>query len=252
VAGQAFDRVRGVEQLAHLRVAVVEHLEFGNLFEGGSIESPPGPEGINLATRSTSERHRERAARVAHRRARGHRPERDDLRDAVLAVFFGDVDDHFVAPLDAEIGVDIGHRDAVRIEEALEDQLELDRVDVGDAQDVRDQIEPTAEPRPGPTGMSRSRAYLMKSHTIRKYEAEAHLDDDAELVVRAARAATGSCSRAPRRSARSGRPRTARADSLRARSWRRASEDPGSVLRHRVVRNVEDASRGWRCRCGRR
>ena len=31
-----------------------------------------------------------------------------------------------------------------------------------------DTTEPTAEPRPGPTGMSQSRAYLMKSHTIRK------------------------------------------------------------------------------------
>ena len=36
---------------------------------------------------------------------------------------------------------------------------------------------------PGPTGMSWSRAYLMKSQTIRKYEAEAHLHDDVELVL---------------------------------------------------------------------
>ncbi len=32
--------------------------------------------------------------------------------------------------------------------------------------------EPTAEPRPGPTGMSWSRAYLMKSQTMRKYDAK--------------------------------------------------------------------------------
>ena len=30
--------------------------------------------------------------------------------------------------------------------------------------------EPTAEPRPGPTGMPRSRAYFTKSQTIRKYD----------------------------------------------------------------------------------
>ena len=36
--------------------------------------------------------------------------------------------------------------------------------------------EPTAEPRPGPTGMPWSRAYLMKSQTMRKY-------DDSPIVM---------------------------------------------------------------------
>src|SRR3546814_18597645 len=53
---------------------------------------------------------------------------RSDLADAVAAVFARDVVDHLVAAIHAEVDVEIGHRHAFGIEEALEQQVELQRV----------------------------------------------------------------------------------------------------------------------------
>ncbi len=70
----------------------------------------------------------ERAADVLDGRARFHRPERHDLADGLAPVFLPDVLDHLAAPLEAEVHVDVGHRDAFRIEEALEQEV-VDRAD---------------------------------------------------------------------------------------------------------------------------
>ncbi len=78
-------------------------------------------------------RHVERAADVAHHGLRLHRPERDDLRHVLAAVLPRDVVDHLAAAPLAEVDVDIGQRHALGVEEALEDQVEVDRIDVGDA-----------------------------------------------------------------------------------------------------------------------
>ncbi len=85
------------------------------------------------------ERHLEHAADVAHDRLRLHRAERDDLRDVLAAVLPRDVLDHLAAAPLAEVDVDIGQRHALGIQEALEDQIEVERIDVGDAQAVRDE-----------------------------------------------------------------------------------------------------------------
>ena len=71
--------------------------------------------------------------------ARAQRAEGDDLRDLLAAVLFGDVLDHFAAPVRAEIDIDIGHADALGIEEALEQQAVLQRIDIGDLHGVADQ-----------------------------------------------------------------------------------------------------------------
>ena len=52
----------------------------------------------------------EHAAGVAHGGACGHRPEGDDLRDAVAAVLLGDVVDDALAALDGEVDVHVRHR----------------------------------------------------------------------------------------------------------------------------------------------
>ena len=83
--------------------------------------------------------HVEHAADVAHHRLGLHRPEGDDLRDVLAAVLAGDVLDHLGAPPFAEVDVDIGQRHALGVEEALEQQVVVDRIDVGDAQAVGDQ-----------------------------------------------------------------------------------------------------------------
>jgi len=41
-----------------------------------------------------------------------------------------DVIDEFAAPAHAEVDIDIGHRNAFGIEEALEEQVVLERIDV--------------------------------------------------------------------------------------------------------------------------
>ena len=96
--------------------------------------------GISLATRSTSrDRHLHHAADVADGGARLHRAERDDLRDVLAAVLLRDVGDDLAAAPFAEVDVDIGQRHALGIQEALEVQVEVQRIDVRDPQAVRDQ-----------------------------------------------------------------------------------------------------------------
>ena len=50
-----------------------------------------------------------------------------------------DVVDDLAAPALAEVDVDVGQRHALGVEEALEDEVVLDRIDVGDAQAVGDE-----------------------------------------------------------------------------------------------------------------
>ena len=91
----------------------------------------------------------EHAAAVAHHGARRHGAEGGDLRHAVLAVLAPHVVDHPVAPVLAEVDVEVGHRHALRVEEALEQQVVLERVEVGDAERVGDQrARARAAPRP--------------------------------------------------------------------------------------------------------
>ena len=78
------------------------------------------------------------------------------------------VADHLVAPVLAEVDVEVGHRHAFGIEEALEQQAEADRIEVGDGERIGDE-------RAGARAAARARpeclaafAHWMKSATIRK------------------------------------------------------------------------------------
>ena len=62
----------------------------------------------------------------------------DDLADAVGAVLLTHVLDDLVAPALVEVDVDIGHGDALRVEEALEDESVSQRVELGNAHGVGD------------------------------------------------------------------------------------------------------------------
>jgi hypothetical protein len=77
-------------------------------------------------------RHLHDAADVAHDGLGLHRAEGDDLGDVLAAVLLGDVRDDLAAAALAEVDVDIRQRDAFGIEEALEVQIEVQRIDVGD------------------------------------------------------------------------------------------------------------------------
>ena len=76
------------------------------------------------------------AAGILDRRLGRHGAEGDDLRHLVAAVLLGDVVDDLAAAVHAEVDVDVGQADALGIEEALEQQLVLQRIDVGDAERV--------------------------------------------------------------------------------------------------------------------
>ncbi len=101
----------------------------------------------------------EHAGRVAHRVAGLDGAERDDLGDVVAPVPLGRVADHLVAVAGVEVHVDVGHRDPARVQEALEQQVVLDRVEVGDPQAVRHRAPGRrATSRPDPDARGRGRA----------------------------------------------------------------------------------------------
>ena len=106
----------------------------------------------------------------------------DDLRDAVVAVLLGDVADDLAAPALVEVHVEVGHRDAVGVEEALEDQPVLERVEVGDAHRVGDHragARPAARADPDAVVLGP----VDEVGDDEEVAGEVHLLDDADLVV---------------------------------------------------------------------
>ena len=79
------------------------------------------------------------ATDIFNRRTRLHAPEGDNLRHLLLAILFNGVADHLFALVIGEIQVEIGHGNTGRVEEALKDQVVLERIDAGDAGAVGDQ-----------------------------------------------------------------------------------------------------------------
>ena len=67
------------------------------------------------------------------------RPERNDLRDVIFAVFVDHVVDDLVAAVHAEVHVDIGEGHALRIQEPLEQQGVHQRIQIGNAQGIGDE-----------------------------------------------------------------------------------------------------------------
>ncbi len=118
---------------------------------------------------------------IAHGGASEHRAEGDDLGHVVLPVLAGDVVDDLVAAGILEVDVDVRHRHAVGVEEALEGQLVEDGVDRRDAQRVRDD---RAGRRPA---AGRGDALLSGEAREVGHDEEvgrvAHRGDDAQLVV---------------------------------------------------------------------
>ncbi len=96
--------------------------------------------GISFAIRSTSaKRHVQRPPDILYRRPGRHSPESHDLANGIAPVELGHVFDHLCPAPDTKIDVDIRHRDAFGIQEPLEQEIMLYRVDIRDLQTVRDQ-----------------------------------------------------------------------------------------------------------------
>ena len=127
-----------------------------------------------------AERHFQHAADVAHDAARQKRAEGDDLRDAVGAVALAHVGDHLVAPLLAEVDVEIRHRHALGIEEPLEQKAEAHRIEIGDGErpgDERARARAAARPDRNPLRLRP----LDEVGDDEEIAGELHVDDDVEL-----------------------------------------------------------------------
>ena len=182
VAREPFERLRQVDEVLDLLVFLVEPLELGLLLQR-VIQRDAEFEGNQLGDLvDVAITHAEHAAHVAHHRLRSHGAVGDDLRHAFAAIFLRHVFDDAIAPVHAEVDVEVGHRHAFRVEESLEQQVVLERVDVGDAEAVRHQ-------RSGAGATAWSHRYAVGARPadeIRDDEevaCEAHLADDHELGI---------------------------------------------------------------------
>ena len=107
--------------------------------------------------------------------------ERDDLGDSVITVFLGDVTNDFRATTVVEVDIDIWHRDAFRVQEALEDQPVHDRVEVSDAKCVcHDRTRSRTTTGSNSNPLLASPADEVGHH--KKVARETHLLDDLDLI----------------------------------------------------------------------
>ncbi len=146
-----FELARDVEGAPHHRIAVARRLQprlvVDRLAELDRVERVLRHELAELVDLAV--RHLQHAADVAQHAARLQGAEGDDLRDLLAAVALLDVADDLVAPVLAEVDVEVGHRHALGIEEALEQQIEPQRIEVGDGQRIGDErARARAAPRP--------------------------------------------------------------------------------------------------------
>src|ERR1019366_5746126 len=136
VAYQAFKTLGGVDQFLGLRFVLVGRSQRGRVFQrlvDGDVEGGGNhlPNAIHLGVGNVHG-----APGIFDRRLGRHGPEGDDLRHVVASILLGDVVDHLAAAVHAEVNIDVRQADALRIEEALEQQLILQWINVGDAESV--------------------------------------------------------------------------------------------------------------------
>ena len=121
---------------------------------------------------------------VAHHRLRRHGAEGGDLRHRLGAVLVLHVLDHAVAAVLAEVDVEVGHGYPLRVEEALEQEVVAQRVEIGDAERIGDQrARARAAPRP-----HRHRVRLGPVDEVgddEKVAGEAHLGNHLDLEFQA-------------------------------------------------------------------
>ena len=192
VAGQVLELEGEVDEVVHGVVGLVEFPELGDhavrflarFFAAAEdvaeaqIERPHRNQlgdAVDLAIR-----HAEHASAVAQHGLGRHRAEGDDLADMVAPVFRRHVLDHAVALVHAEVDVEVRHRHAFGIEEALEQQAVAERVDVGDAERPGDHRAGTRTA----SGTDRDVVLLGPVDEVgddQEVAREAHLDDDVDL-----------------------------------------------------------------------
>jgi hypothetical protein len=184
---QVLDLQRSVDDLLRGPPGPVRLTEVGACLEGtlqsGVATHDEG--GIHLAEAVTVLiREAEHSGRIFDRLLPLDRAVRDDLSDAVLAVLLLHVPDHVAAPTIVEVDIDVGHRDAFRVEEALEHESVPQGVELGDAQGVRhDRPRRAPAARPDPDALVlRPIDEVLDDKEIAR---ELHVFNDAQFVRRA-------------------------------------------------------------------
>ena len=136
VAIEAFELLGDLQQARDHRLAVALLLQLRLAVDGfrqrdgiGGVVRHQLAQPVDLSVR-----HLQHAADVAEHRARLQLAVRDDLRHAVVPVLIRHVADHLVAAVLAEVDVEVGHRYALGVQEALKQQPEAQRIEVGDGE----------------------------------------------------------------------------------------------------------------------
>src|SRR6185437_630749 len=184
VPGDAFERAREVDEVFDFLFGVIEALELG-LFGERIVERDAELKGDELGDAvDEAVGVAQHTADVAYHRLRRHGAVRDDLRDTLAAVLMTYVLNDAIASVHAEVDVEVRHRDALGIEEALEQEVVLQRIDVSDPEAKGDQ-----RARTGAASRSyRNTIPARPPDEVRdneKVPGEAHLTDDIELDAQA-------------------------------------------------------------------
>ena len=111
-----------------------------------------------------------------------HRSEGDDLAYSIVAVLFSNILDDLFSTLHAEVDVDIWQRDAVGVEEPLEDQVVLERTETGDSEAVGNDRAHcgTTTGTDGNLLVASVAAEIPHDQEVRD---ESHLDDHRDFVI---------------------------------------------------------------------
>ncbi len=136
IAGNAFEFQRHIDESGHLLIVVIALLEIRLLLQRlgqghADLERDQLGDGIDEAVGVP-----QHPAHIAHHRLGRHGAVGNDLRNLVAAVGLGHIIDHPVTPLHAEIDIEVGHGDTLGVQEALEQQVVFEWIEVGDEQGI--------------------------------------------------------------------------------------------------------------------
>ena len=126
------------------------------------------------------QRHFQNTANIAHHPTRQKRAERDDLRDAIHAIPLANIGDDFVTAILAEVDIEIRHRNTFRIQKPLEQQIEAQRIQIGDGQRIGDQ-RPCTRAAPRPHRNALRFGPFDKIGNDEEISGELHIDDNVQL-----------------------------------------------------------------------
>ena len=188
IAIKPFHLQRDNQKPRHLLIAIAHFLQTRFAFNRlrkcdglGWIIRNEGGDLIHLPIR-----HTQHAPHIAHRGLGLQLAEGDDLRDAIFAIFAPDIGNHLVAPVLAEINIEIRHGNAFGVEEAFKQQAEADGVQIRDQQRPgSDRTRARTAPWPHWNGRRLRLGPLDEIGNNQEVTWETHLLDDANFIGQA-------------------------------------------------------------------